>query len=68
MARSSYKVLEECFLLDGESNRLEEGFFEYLRIMFLQKWLLSLGPYVLLDRIPTKVNLAFRNVLNPESH
>jgi len=27
LARSSYKVLKEGLLLDGESNRLEEGFF-----------------------------------------
>jgi len=30
LARSSYKVLDEGLLLDGESNRLEEGFYEYL--------------------------------------
>lgn len=33
-AISSYKVLEEGLLFDGEPNRLEEGYFEYLKKNF----------------------------------
>jgi hypothetical protein len=61
--RSSYKVLEEIVLLEDDLNDFQEGIFDKLWKSPAPSKVVAFSWAALLDRIPTRSNLAYRHVL-----
>lgn len=65
MVRSSYRVLKEILLLNESLSVLQEGVFGNLWKSPAPSKVVAFLWALLLDRIPTRSNLAFRHVLDP---
>jgi len=65
--KSSYSVLEAITLLEEDTSTLEEGVFSLLWKSPAPSKVVAFSWSLLLDLIPTRVNLAIRNILQPDS-
>jgi hypothetical protein len=65
--KSSYTVLELIYLLVIELCPLEEGVFSLIWKSPAPSKVVAFSWSLLLDRIPTRENLAIRNILEPDS-
>jgi hypothetical protein len=66
--RSSYnKVLEERLLVEGGLTTMEEKVFDYIWKCSTRTKVIAFFWTLLLNRIPSKVNLTVRNVLPPDA-
>jgi len=64
--RSSYKVLEERLLVEGGLTMMEKVF-DYIWKCSARTKVIAFSWTLLLNRIPSKVNLVVRNVLPPDA-